>query len=425
MIKVYQYLGSLIILMIMTSQAFGAEPAVSGDVFRDVLDNFKDQTNLWFGPLQSIANTILFSLAIIGVAWSLLQMLVKNADIQDVLFEVIRQIMFVGFFLALILYSDVWSSAIIQGFLYAGKEAAGTAISGELNPAAIFERGLILSDTIMKASGSMTYLGFLAIAMVTALLYTLVAIHALMVMIEVYIVTAAGVLFLGFGGLAQTSDYPKQYIKYCFSSGAKFFAMFLVVGLGEQLIYNWAMRLEHGSFIIGIAIAACTMMLFHLTKTIPDIVQGLVNGTSVGSGAYSVSGMAVGTAGAAVGAAAGAIGGAMAVREASKLASSTGAGNSGGVAGAMGHTGKMLKNLGAAAMQTVGGRVMGDFASKNGTLGGSLAQKIREQRLSGMGGSTASTGQVSTNNQAGEGGSISKGSSEGSNTAYHSPASSR
>src|SRR5690554_4166219 len=150
----------------------------------------------------------------------------------------------------------------------------------------------------------------------------------------------------------------------------------------------------------------------------------------------------------AVGAAVGAAGGAMAVREASKLAGeqlggggalasaaapggssflgvptggAPGGGSSGGgsgplpmpggassVAGAasgagrMAHAGQTLKNLGKAAGETIGGRIMGDYNASHGSFGGSMAQKLRAERL-GMseGGEPAHTGGQQNSGQTG------------------------
>lgn len=434
-------------LLLFSGQALGAD----ADVIQSLQDEFRNQTGTWFGPLKNIATWLLIGLATIAWTWSAGQMVLRNADLQEFMVELVRLVIFVGFFLALILNADTWSTALINGFMWTGNQAAGTGITGEVNPAAILERGFILGARIIEASGRITYLAFAILALVALVLYALVAAYALLVMAEMYIVTAAGVLLLGFGGSQWTADYAKRYITYCVSVGAKLYVLFLIVGLGEQFIYNWAIGQDKSQFSIVLAILGVLVMLVVLIKMIPDIIQGIINGTSIGSGTPSITGMGAAVAGAAIGATVGVAGGAMAVREAAKLAGeqlgggspggssflgvstggAPGGGSSGGgsgplpmpggassVAGAasgagrMAHAGQTLKNLGKAAGQTIGGRIMGEYNASHGSFGGSMAQKLRAERLGmaeGGGDSPHTGGQQGAGNAKSMSGSIGPG----------------
>ncbi len=455
-------------LLLFSGQALGAD----ADVIQSLQDEFRNQTGTWFGPLKNIATWLLISLATIAWAWSAGQMVLRNADLQEFMVELVRLVIFVGFFLALILNADTWSTALINGFMWTGNQVAGTGITGDINPAAILERGFILGARIIEASGRLTFVAFAILALVALVLYALIAAYALLVMAEMYIVTAAGVLLLGFGGSQWTADYAKRYITYCVSVGAKLYVLFLIVGLGEQFIYNWAIGQDKSQFSIVLAILGVLVMLVVLVKMIPDIIQGIINGTSIGSGTPSITGMAAAAGGAAIGATVGAAGGAMAVREASKLAgeqlggggamasaaapgggspagnsflgvpaggppgggSSPGAGTgplpmpggssssggSGSGGGRMAHAGQTLKNLGKSAAQTIGGRIMGDYNSTHGSIGGSMAQKMRAERL-GMaesGGDSPHTGgQPTGGNSGGMSGSIGPGAAKAAASA--------
>ena len=406
-------------LFAVSGQAIGADASV----IQSLSDEFRNQTGSWFGPLQDIATWLLLSLATISWVWTAGQMVLKNSDLQEILVELVRMILYVGFFLALIMNAAAWSEALIRGFMYAGGQAAGGAVN-ELNPAAILERGFILGSSIIESSGRLTFVAFAIIALVATILYAAIAAYALLVMAEMYIVTAAGVLLLGFGGSQWTSDYAKRYISYCISVGAKLYVMFLVVGLGEQFIYNWAMGEDKSQYSVVMSIVAVLVMLVLLVKMLPDLIQGIINGSSIGGSTPSITGMAAAAAGAALGAGVGAAGGAMAVREASKLASeqlggaassalssatSTGAGQlnaapGGGSApggnsplpmpggsstpgsspksgGRMAHAVQTMKNLGGAAKQNAAGRLMGDYNASHGTVGANMAQTMRAERM--------------------------------------------
>lgn len=425
-----------IVLLLFSGQALGAD----ADIIQSLQDEFRNQTATWFGPLKNIATWLLISLATIAWAWSAGQMVLRNADLQEFMVELVRLVIFVGFFLALILNADTWSTALINGFMWTGNQAAGAGITGDVNPAAILERGFILGGRIIESSGRITYLAFAILALVALVLYALIAAYALLVMAEMYIVTAAGVLLLGFGGSQWTADYAKRYITYCVSVGAKLYVLFLIVGLGEQFIYNWAIGQDKSQFSVVLAVLGVLIMLVILVMMIPDIIQGIINGTSIGSGTPSITGMAAAVGGAAVGAALGAGGGAMAVREASKLAgeqlggggalasavspsggspggssvlgvssggnkpggasplpmpggaSSSGSASSGSSPGRMAHAGQTMKNLAKSAGETMGGKMTGDYTAKNSSFGGSMAQKMRADRLSMSGDSSPAPG---------------------------------
>ena len=256
-------------LLLFSGQALGAD----ADVIQSLQDEFRNQTGTWFGPLKNIATWLLISLATIAWAWSAGQMVLRNADLQEFMVELVRLVIFVGFFLALILNADTWSTALINGFMWTGNQVAGTGITGDINPAAILERGFILGARIIEASGRLTFVAFAILALVALVLYALIAAYALLVMAEMYIVTAAGVLLLGFGGSQWTADYAKRYITYCVSVGAKLYVLFLIVGLGEQFIYNWAIGQDKSQFSIVLAILGVLVMLVVLVLSLIHISE--------------------------------------------------------------------------------------------------------------------------------------------------------
>ena len=84
------------------------------------------------------------------------------------------------------------------------------------------------------------------------------------------------------------------------SVGAKLFVMQLIVGLGQQIFNQLMQNFQTNTSDLLVAVGSAIVML-ALTKIIPDMIQGLLNGVSVGNGGV-LSGM---VAGAAAGTAAG------------------------------------------------------------------------------------------------------------------------
>ncbi|EGU0150135.1 P-type conjugative transfer protein TrbL [Vibrio parahaemolyticus] len=402
------------VLLLFTRSGYAA----NADIVSDLQNAFAAQTATWFAPLSGWAVWLLIILATISYTWNAAQLVLSNADLQEFVRELVRMVMFTGFFLALIFNAQAWSQALINGFLFLGNDAAGPSLSGNLNPAGILERGFILVGDIMNASSMTTYLAFLFISLAVLILYALIAAYALLVMAEMYIVTAAGVIMLGFGGSQWTVDYAHRYLTYCVSVGAKLYVMFLIIGLGEQFIYNWAINpaLDKSSLIIGLTIIGVLVILALLVKMLPDMIQGVISGASIGHSTPSVGSMFAAGAGAAIGAGAGALGAGLAVKEAANLAEHqlSEGGSSGllGEAASIGESlgesstaensnstplsspsnatrspstlavaGQTMKNLGHAAAANIAGRIMGDYAHTHGTMGGSMAQHMKAERM--------------------------------------------
>ncbi|MBP0048846.1 P-type conjugative transfer protein TrbL [Marinobacterium sp. AK62] len=431
----------------------GPVAAADGDIVRDLQEGFRDSVALWYAPLQQIATWLLLSLAVISYTWSASQMVLRNADLGEFVAEFVRLVIFTGFFLFLIQGGQQLAETMIKGWIWIGGQATSTSLS--MSVPEILERGFTLGGDIISAGSGLSRIAYTILALPVVILYTLIAAYAFFVMAEMYVVTAAGVVLLGFGGSQWTVDYAKKYITYTISIGVKLYVMFLVIGAGEQFIHQWAMDQEHDSFRAILAIIGVLLMMVILVKMIPDAVQGIINGASLGAATPTVGGMARAAGSAALGATVGAAGSAMAVLEASKLAGEqvgggaqasasvsggssflgiqsgraigggrtekTGAGPlptpssassaagraSGG--GRMAHAGQTVKNLAKAAGETLGGKIMGDYNASHASFGGSMAQKLRAERLSMSEGGSASTGEVgqqSSDHTGGMSGSI-------------------
>ncbi|GEK47320.1 P-type conjugative transfer protein TrbL [Bisbaumannia pacifica] len=403
----------------------GPVAAADGDIIRELQQGFRDSVALWYAPLQQVATWLLLSLAVISYTWSASQMVLRNADLGEFVAEFVRLVIFTGFFLFLIQGGQQLAETMIRGWIWIGGQATSTNLS--LSVPEILERGFTLGGDVISAGSGLSRIAYTILALPVVILYTLIAAYAFFVLAEMYVVTAAGIVLLGFGGSQWTVDYAKKYITYTISIGAKLYVMFLVIGAGEQFIHQWAVNQDHESFRAILAIIGVLLMMAILVKMIPDAVQGIINGASLGSATPSVGGMARAAGSVAVGAAVGAAGGAMAVREASKLAgeqlggggalasaATPGGGSPGGNsflggpaggspsggtgplpmpgtapssggaalgAGRTAHAGQTMKNLTKAAGETMGGKIMGDYNASHGSFGGSMAQKLRAERL--------------------------------------------
>jgi len=372
-----------------TALIFGVGPAAAEGSLDSIVDLYRNSAASWGPTLRNYALGLFGILALIEVGYSFIKMAIRGADLGDFLAELVGRMMFIGFFLWLLLNSGQFSEDIINSFRQAGNAAAQAGGgSGGVRPSDIFEAGMDMATRVMDAMkdsgwgleqmGEKIMLGICAI--VLALCFALMAAFLILALVEAYIVMSAGTLLLGFGGSRFTKDFAIKQMTYCVSVGAKLFVIQLLVGIGEAMIKSWADNLGPSGvpadFSEVMVMLGSAIVMLALTKTIPDTVQGIINGVSPGSGmALPAAAAAVG--GAAAGAAASALGGGAAVSAASKLASEQGkaSGKGGTGFGAVAsHVGQMGKNLTGAAANDVGARLGGQ--AQRGTTGGRMAQSM-------------------------------------------------
>jgi type IV secretion system protein TrbL len=144
------------------------------------------------------------------------------------------------------------------------------------------------------------------------------------------------------------------------------------------MIQSWLATFETSTTDIFIMVGSAVVML-ALTKSVPDMVQALINGTSVGSGS-AITGAAVAVGAATLGTAAVAVGAGAAVGGAARLASVQAAASADpplSMVRAARLTGSTMKNLGGAAVEDIGRRLGG--RAHHGTMGGRMADSLFQQ----------------------------------------------
>lgn len=156
-------------------------------------------------------------------------------------------------------------------------------------------------------------MGLFFAALIILICFALISAFMVMALIESYIVISAGVLFMGFGGSRWTKDLALKIVMYTVSVGGKLFVLHLMVALGMQVFASLGANVStNNASVLGVIAVAVVMLV--LTWSVPDMVQGLINGTAFGNSGAMLTSMAVKTGQIAAG-------GAMAAHAAGTLAS--------------------------------------------------------------------------------------------------------
>jgi len=342
--------------------------------FTGLLDLVQSSAAQWDARLRDYATRLFWSLALIQFIWTFFPLVFRQADFGEIVGELIRFILVIGFFAALLLYSREWAEAIINSFRQAGASAAGLSDTA-LRPGDIFGRAVELAKTVGEAK-TWNPLAGVAIALAAAvvlLCFAFIAAFMGLTIIESYLVINASVLFMGLGAAQWTREYAMAIIRYAISVGAKLFVLTLLVGIIMESTRKWQAAYNHDDAsmwtMVGLALACA-----YLAKTIPDLIQGIITGSSPGGGSAIGSMAAAAAAGAAAAASAMATAGAAA-------AGAIGAGATGGSGLSSSINSSFAGQTGASPPGGAAGK--GGTASTSSATGASNAAKAVTPRISG------------------------------------------
>src|SRR5438132_7881972 len=199
--------------------------------------------------------------------------------------SLLRQVVAIGFFYALLLNGGTWIPAVTQSFSQAGAAAAGIT---KLNPTDVFDQGLALANKILNATAARGLLDkFLAsvlagiTALVVVIAFAIIAAQLLVVLVESFIVIGAGVLFLGFAGSQWTRFFTERYLSYVASVGVKLFVLYLIMGVGMGIAARWMSVLNRGGFspIPFFYVMGGSLVFLFLTWHIPSVAAAMMVGS--------------------------------------------------------------------------------------------------------------------------------------------------
>lgn len=377
----------LLLLHANTAMAMGV------GVVDDMIKTFANASKVWQAPLLVIAINLFWLLATIQFAWSMIGLAFKTTDFNTWISAIVTQIMFIGFMYWILTNFSSFAGYIIDSFRKAAGQASGQNF---FSPSDFFIKAWELvgdiyeKTSILEAANS---LGLIIAGIIIMICFALICAFMVVALVEMYIVISASVLLMGFGGTQWTKDYAIRALQYAVSVGAKLFILQLIAGLGVELMDGWVASTDTQSLEHIVGMIGCSIILLALTKMIPDIVQGIINGTSIAqSGALTSAISAV--AGGAMGATVATAGQGAAVGSSFKLASEQlkSSGTEGGSYGAQVGTksGSVLglitqagKNYASGLASDIGGRLTGQTAKHqtSGTsLGGRMANTMNAKR---------------------------------------------
>ncbi len=334
-----------------------------------MLNQYRNERITWMTNVWPYANNLFFWLALIEFTWSSALMVLEKTDLQSWAAALIRKVMWIGAFYALLINGRNWIPTIVDSFNILGQQASG---SGPMSPSDVFMRGLNIAGALMDGASSSAFLknpgtslACVVAAALTVLAFIGVTIQFVVAMVESYIIVAAGVIFLGFGGSRWTAPYVERYIGLGVSNGVKIMLLYLLIGVGMNISLQWipdaqAVANSTTPAMDAFEVMGAALIFLTLCWQIPKLFSAVLGGSPALTGGDVLStgtGVVAGTAAIATVAAGGA---ALAARGAAALggvSSAAGAGASGS------STSSSVMSVGSAS------RISG---SSNGSGGGTV-----------------------------------------------------
>lgn len=263
-----------------------------------MLDQYRAVRISWLNTAAGYANRLFGILALIEFAWTAAILVLEKTDLQGWTAALIRKMMFIGAFYALLSFGADWIPRIINSFQIIGQNASGLPA---LAPTDVLVRGLNITGNLLSGAADSGWMGNFgtALALVFAALLAFLAFLGLTVqlvvtLVESYLVVGAGFIFLGFGGSRWTAPYVERYISLAVSTGVKIMVLYLLMGAGLALTDGWAAAATAVSggpepAVDALDIAASSVLLLMICWNAPKFTAGILGGAPAFTGGDAVS----------------------------------------------------------------------------------------------------------------------------------------
>ncbi|MCA1370246.1 P-type conjugative transfer protein TrbL [Bradyrhizobium sp. BRP14] len=359
--------------------ALAAQPALAqeGSVLTSLQNQITTAAKGWETTVMDAAKSLFWILATIEIGIAAVWLALEAASLDSWFAELVRRIMFVGFFAFVLAQGPTFAKAVVDSLFQIG------AGGGTASPADVFNAGLAVAKKMSeKIQFGLFEDNSLAISAAFAMIvvvisFSLVAAIFVSVMVEMYLGLLAGMIMLGLGGSSFTKDFAVRYLVYAFSVGMKLMALVMISGIGSEVLIGLANEPQVGDqFQTALAIAGIAVVIFIIAIYVPNIIQGVVQGASVSGGMETIrhGGQAASFAAGAGFLAAGGAGAGFAAGQAARAAGSSFAG------AALRGIGAGLGSAGKAAGSAAKEKAIGSPGAYAGSILGLANAKLDEGR---------------------------------------------
>lgn len=277
---------AIAIVLLATTPAL----AQQGQVLTTLENSVVTAAKGWETTVMNAARSLFWILAGIEVGVAAVWLAINAASLDSWFAELVKRIMFIGLFAFVLDRGPEFAKAVVDSLYQIG------AGGGSASPANIFDAGIRVATKMSEqAKFGLFEDNSLAIAAVFAMVvvvvsFSLLAAIFVAVMVEMYVGLLAGMIMLGLGGSSHTKDFAIKYLVYAFSVGMKLMALVMIAKIGSDILLGLAEAPTATSeqFITTLAVAGISVVVFVIAMYVPPILQGVVQGASVGGGMEAI-----------------------------------------------------------------------------------------------------------------------------------------
>ena len=268
-----------------------------------LLSKFEGAGKAWVVPIKNAASSLFWILALISLTFTGIWLVIKQSDLMEICAELVRYILFTGFFWWLLNSAPDLSGKIIQSLWQVGGQASGTG--NEIFPGDLITLGMqVFNNAITHINWFQPESVFVPvlITLIIFIVCVLVAANVVLLLCAAWVVLYAGMIFLGFGGCRWTSEMAINYYRSILGIGVSLMTMLLIVGIGIQFLQDLVNTAGATPDVPSLAvIMGAAILLAVISHKLPKIVAEMATGGGYGGhvGGYStmalISGMMAAT----------------------------------------------------------------------------------------------------------------------------------
>ncbi len=224
------------------------DPTTLTESYRRLVGNWMIAANRWSGGIFGI-------LALLDLTWFGITLWLDRHDINTGMLALAKKMVTLGVFLAVMVNAGTWFPAIINGFVWMGKDASGVP---SLAPSTVLQMGVNISGRLLASSGGSaallnigTALAFVLGAFCVFVSFVALTLMFIIAQVQTYLAIGFATFFTAFGGSRWTVNYVERYFAYCVSSGVYLMAMYLLIGAAWPITNTWMQDAAKAGFASG------------------------------------------------------------------------------------------------------------------------------------------------------------------------------
>ena len=277
------------IVLIVAGLIVSPAVAQDGSVLTTLENQVVSAAKGWESTIMQAARSLFWILATIEIGIAAVWLAIGAASLDAWFAELVRRIMFVGFFAFVLDQGPSFAKAVVDSLFQIG------AGGGSASPADVFNAGMkvaaamsqkisfgVFQDNALALSASLAMI-------VSVIAFSLVAAIFVSVLVEMYVGLLAGMIMLGLGGSSYTKDFAIRYLTYAFSVGMKLMALVMIAKIGSEVLTGLANDSTIGDqYQTALAIAGLAVVVFMVSMYVPNVIQSMVQGVSATGGMESI-----------------------------------------------------------------------------------------------------------------------------------------